>query len=629
MSKVTFLDRLRYASDNAFSKGTAVLIGWLAAITFATIVLIAFVVWVTGIAPDYNFPQLTWMGLMRTLDAGTMGGDQGSWPFLVAMLTVTLAGVFVVSTLIGILTSGIDTRLESLRKGRSRVIESNHTVILGWSQQIFAILTELTLANANQKRSCVVVLGPRDKVEMEDVIRDKVGNTGTTRIVCRTGHPIEIGDLELTNLDAARAIIILSPEQENPDAEVIKTLLAITHSPSRRDEPYHIVAELRDPKNLVVAKMVGRDEVEIVQAGDLIARIIAQMCRQAGLSVVYSELLSFEGNEIYFQEEQSLVGKTLRDALFSYEQSCVIGIQARGGAPRINPPLDTLIGIGDRLIAVSADDDTVVISQRNDLGIRAEAICTQPPLQHGPERALILGWNWRGAAIINELDHYVAPGSQIHIVADYPEAEDAVAQQCANLQNQTLTFTLGDTTDRRLLDGLNIPDYDHVITLSYSDQMEVQQADARTLITLLHLRDIASRGGQRFSIVSEMLDLRNRNLAEVTHADDFIVSDRMVSLLLAQVSENKQLNHIFGDIFDAAGSEVYLKPVHDYVETGVPVNFYTVLEAAARRGEIAFGYRQKALSTDGAQNYGVVINPNKAEEVVFTDGDSVIVFAED
>lgn len=188
---------------------------------------------------------------------------------------------------------------------------------------------------------------------------------------------------------------------------------------------------------------------------------------------------------------------------------------------------------------------------------------------------------------------------------------------------------LGDTTDRRLLDGLGIPDYDHVITLSYSDQMEVQQADARTLITLLHLRDIASRDGQRFSIVSEMLDLRNRNLAEVTHADDFIVSDRMVSLLLAQVSENKQLNHIFGDIFDAAGSEVYLKPVHDYVETGIPVNFYTVLEAAARRSEIAFGYRHKALSTDGAQNYGVVINPKKAEEIVFADGDSVIVFAED
>ena len=38
-----------------------------------------------------------------------------------------------------------------------------------------------------------------------------------------------------------------------------------------------------------------------------------------------------------------------------------------------------------------------------------------------------------------------------------------------------------------------------------------------------------------------MLDVRNRELAEVTQADDFIVSDKLVSLMLAQVSENKDL----------------------------------------------------------------------------------------
>ena len=629
MSKASFADRVRYASDNAFSKGAIVLIGWLAAITVAIIVIIAFVVRITGIAPDYNLPQLVWMGLMRTLDSGTMGGDEGSWPFLLAMLAVTLTGIFVLSTLIGILTSGIEARLESLRKGRSRVIESNHTVILGWSQQVFTILTELALANANQKKSCIVILGPEDKVAMEDAIKDKVGGTGHTRIVCRTGNPIEFGDLAITNLSEARSIIILSPDQENPDAEVIKTLLAITHAPDRRAEPYNIVAELHDAKNMDVAGMVGRDEVEIVLAGDLIARIIAQTCRQPGLSVVYSDLLSFEGDEIYFQVEPSLVGKTLREALFKYETSCIIGLHPAGQTPLVNPPLDTCIGQGDRLIAISADDDTVVISPRSDYAIRSEAIRNQPPKPSGPERALILGWNWRAASIINELDNYVAPGSHVHVVADYPEVQEVIAAQCTSLKNQMLTFTEGDTTDRRMLDSLDIPAYSHIITLSYSDSMTVQQADARTLITLLHLRDIASRCSQALSIVSEMLDMRNRNLAEVTHADDFIVSDRLISLVLAQISENRQLNHVFADIFDAAGSEIYLKPASDYVEPGVALNFYTVLEAAARRNEIALGYRRKMGGADGLATYTVAINPNKAAEVVFTAGDSVIVFAEE
>ena len=55
------------------------------------------------------------MGLMRTLDAGTMGGDSGSWPFLFSMFAVTIGGVFIVSTLIGVLTTGVEGKLEELR----------------------------------------------------------------------------------------------------------------------------------------------------------------------------------------------------------------------------------------------------------------------------------------------------------------------------------------------------------------------------------------------------------------------------------------------------------------------------------------------------------------------------------
>jgi hypothetical protein len=271
----------------------------------------------------------------------------------------------------------------------------------------------------------------------------------------------------------------------------------------------------------------------------------------------------------------------------------------------------------------------VVLSKRTDLPIHAGAIRTQPPHRRGPERALILGWNWRAPAIINELDQYVAAGSQVSVVADAAGAEAELHARCAGLQNQALTFRAGNTTDRELLDALDVGSYDHVITLSYSDTLGVQQADSRTLITLLHLRDIAERTGGRFSIISELLDVRNRNLAEVTQADDIIVSDRMISLVLAQVAENKRLNRIFDDIFNAEGSEIYLKPVEDYVEVGVPLNFYTVLEAAARRNEIAIGYRHKAHSADRTRSYGVVLNPTKSAEITFAADDRIVVIAED
>jgi len=248
--------------------------------------------------------------------------------------------------------------VRSLRRGRSRVIEAGHTVILGWSPQVFTVISELVAANANQRDPCIVVLGERDKVAMETEIRDALGKTGRTRLVCRSGSPIVLGDLDLVSLDTARAIIVLSPTGDDPDSSAIKTVLAITNRPGRKAEPHHIVAEIADPRNLEAARMVGRDEVEIVLTGDLISRIIAQTCRQSGLSVVYQDLLDFGGDEIYFKEEPALVGKTFGEALLGFEDSAVMGLSTAEG-PRLNPPMDTVIKPGDQLIAVSEDDDTI------------------------------------------------------------------------------------------------------------------------------------------------------------------------------------------------------------------------------------------------------------------------------
>jgi hypothetical protein len=157
----------------------------------------------------------------------------------------------------------------------------------------------------------------------------------------------------------------------------------------------------------------------------------------------------------------------------------------------------------------------------------------------------------------------------------------------------------------------------------------MQEADAKTLITLLHLRNISEQTGNRLSIVSEMLDIRNRELAEVTKADDFIVSDKLISLMLSQLSENKHLKKVFDVLFAAEGSEVYLKPATDYIRPGQAVNFYTVIESAARRGETAIGYRITAQANDPSKAYGVKVNPTKSEKITFTEKDKVVVLAED
>lgn len=650
MSAITFRQRLRYRFDNTMARGPAALIFWLAVVSVLMIVALSAVVIGAGLQgnlasegkPDPGFLDVAWAGLMRTLDAGTMGGDQGGWPFLLLMLAVTLGGIFVVSILIGILTTGIESKLDELRKGRSFVAESGHTVILGWSTQIFTVISEVAQANENQRSACIAILAEMDAVEMQDEIAARVGGTGRTRIVCRSGAPIDLSDLEIVNPHGARSIIILPPESDDPDAYVIKTVLALTNNPARRKEPYHIVTVIRDVRNAEVARMVGGDEVEIVLAGDLIARVTAQTCRQSGLSVAYTELMDFGGDEIYFKHEPALAGKTFAEAVAAYEDSAVIGLRFAGGGIRLNPPMDTQVGPDDRVIAISADDDTIRLSKGGAGPVEEGAIRAPAPAEKAPERTLILGWNERAGAIIGELDAYVGAGSTVLVVGDGDEVaqarEDAQRMGDRQLANLAVTLRRGDTTDRRTLDALEVGGYDHIIVLSSADGSgngngggadAVQQADARTLITLLHLRDLQDRTGQDFAIVSEMLDIRNRELAQVTRADDFIVSDNLVSLMLSQISENKELAVVFRDLFDPEGSEIYLKPAGGYVELGRPVNFYTVLESARRQGQVAIGYRIQSQAFDTAASYGVKLNPKKSELVTFAPEDRVIVLAEE
>ena len=629
-------DRLQYGFDATMSRGTPALVAWLALATVVLVAVFTLIVLAGGLAPESDDGKRSgvvdqaFKTLLHALDPGTVAGDTGTWPFLLAMFAVTLAGLFVVSALIGVIATGLDAKLQDLRKGRSRVIERDHTLVLGWSETIFTILSELRIANENEKRPVIVILAERDRVEMEDAIRAKVGDMGKTRVVCRTGSPFDVDDLGVVSPQDARSIIVLSPETEDPDAQVIKTMLALTRGPLRPEGRDHrIVAEIEDPANLEAAHLVAGDEAVVVDKSETVSRLIVQTARQSGLSVAYVELLDFAGEEIYFREDPALAGWTFGDALHAYEDCSLMGLQRADGGVELNPPSDRVIAPGDRVIAI-AEDDQRLLSARAvapNGSIDEAAIRSTPPAPDVPGRTLLLGWNRRAGSVVRELDGFVAPGSAMTVVArDSGGAEDLARD---GLRNLRVSVEAGDVTDRRTLERLQIEGYDHVMVLGESDDVEPQRADARTLVTLLHLRDIAGRTGATFTTVSEMLDERDRQLAEVTKVDDVIVSDKIISLLLAQISENRHLADVFAELFRADGAELYMRPAERYAEPGAEIAFRTLLESARRRGEVAIGYRRAAESSDPARAYGVRLNVPKSERLRVEPGDRLVVLAEE
>lgn len=611
--------------DNLMSRGTLAMIGCLALATALIIGIMSLLVWVTNSLQGVSFTTLVWMGLMRTIDSGTITGDSGSVMFVASMFTITLAGIFVFSILIGLLTTGLQNMMDSLRKGRSKVIEHNHTIILGWSDQIFTIISELIEANSNQKKSCIVIMGNKDKIEMDDEIRSRVPNRGRTRIVCRTGNPIDVNDMSIVNMNDSRSVILM----EDSDADTIKAVLAITNTEGCKDKDFTIVTILNHEKNLEVAQIAGQGRVEYILYNNIISRIMAQTCRQSGISAVYLELLDYDGDEIYITKCPELTGIKFGEALHSFADSSLIGIK-RGDKTQLKPPMDFIIEDGDELITISEDDDKVIVLTKCPCEIQEEFIVEEyQPAETEPEYILILGWNENAASIITELDGYVPKGSYLAVASDREDAGDIWRKTGRTLGSLTVDFYFDDITDRKVLNALMARNFQHVVLLSNKDTDDIQKADANTLITLLHLRDISEKTDLVFNTVSEILDNRNRQLAEVAKVNDFIISEKIISLMLAQISENKYLGPVFQDLFDADGSEIYMKPAANYIKPGEKVNFYTVVEAARRKDEVVIGYKIASLQNDKTKGYGICTNPDKAELISFAEADMLIVLAEE
>jgi hypothetical protein len=152
-----------------------------------------------------------------------------------------------------------------------------------------------------------------------------------------------------------------------------------------------------------------------------------------------------------------------------------------------------------------------------DLGIDEQAIQTLRPSTSLSARRSWL--NHRAPAILRELEHYVAPGCRL--VVRPGGGRRSRARVDRDMHNPDDRVPPGDTTDRATPKALNRELQPHHRAV-LPDQLTCS-APTRTLVTLLHLRDM-ERAWARISRSSRNADIRNRQLA-VTHADDFIVSD--------------------------------------------------------------------------------------------------------
>ncbi|CAF1077551.1 unnamed protein product [Rotaria sordida] len=279
---------IKYKFNNLFAHGLIFIIPLLTIISVFIILIFSVIYYYTEETDNYE--DALWQTFTRILNPCAAADDEGLKNRITSGIVI-LCGLVIVAILIGAIVTFMDEKLNELKKGRTTVVEKNHTIILGWSPKIFDIINELIIANESQRNPSIVILTSKDRSEIQYIIQNKINDSKNTRIIYRNGDPTSINNLKKLSLNQARSIIILAPEINNPDVRVIKTILAIRNSPRRNNINFHVVAEIKERINLEAAMIAGGDEALFVYVGEIIARIIAQSCRQCGLSVILTILL--------------------------------------------------------------------------------------------------------------------------------------------------------------------------------------------------------------------------------------------------------------------------------------------------------------------------------------------------
>ncbi len=593
------------------AKGAITLVGMLFLAT-ALVVVVAGIILVFVNADGSTVGGNVWASVMHVIDAGTItGADTDNIGFLIIMSLVTLCGLFVTSILIGIITTGFEEKLYDLKKGTARVIEENHTVILGFNNNIYSLISETIEANENHKDGCIVILADDDKEMIDTAISEMIPDLKTTRIITRKGSITDFFMLAKCSIEHARCIII----NEDRDLITIKSILAINNYLNRQkgtgNKP-HIVATIYDESNFHAAQIISEGNAEIVLVQDAISRIIAQTCRYPGLSDVLIELFDYAGDELYFEKFPELKGEVFGDVLNYFDKAVVFGYK-RAGQVYLNPEKDVVLEEMDELLLLVEDDGMAKVTKRQVpilSGVKVDGTLKEAALD-----LLIIGANSKVEQIILEVDEFMSSGSRVVVANEsIPESITVLTDK---LQNVVLTCEACDVNDRENIERLTHENMNHVLLLS--DDCDSETSDAMTLLRLIHLRDIAKINGWTFSITSEMKDVANQRLARVAEANDLVVGSNIINLMLTQIAENRSLSDVFQELLRAEGSEIYIRDASYYVKLDTEVDFYTITDILREHNEIAIGYKKQV-----GKSFEIITNPEKSTKIKFGQLDGII-----
>ncbi|MCR5683955.1 MAG: hypothetical protein K6G81_00845 [Lachnospiraceae bacterium] len=522
------------------------------------------------------------------------------------MAVAAIVGLLITSVLIGIISNAIEEHIDGLKDGKSRVLENDHLVILGFIPGEYTLIKQIILAAGSEKRT-VVIASDVSSEEMREAVFDNLDVPKNVKLIFRTIDIYDPASLEKLSLTTSRHILI------NPmdDMNTIKALLAVS-----------LLINSADNENVRVSALVSRNEhrfpdtvaarhnVTTIQMRNAIARMVAHSCSQTGLSDAFREVFSFEGNEFYYISIEEAAGMSFSELSYRLDNAVPIGL-IHDGEIILNPDKDRKIAQNDRIIVFSQEAGSAVLT---DSKYHEMPMGRYKSSETG-KSIVIIGYNSSFKLVYRELSENITEV----IVAGIPEEKEASAIKVGNeAEKRKMTIYDDDIDEMENLSGI-AKKVDHVVLLS-DYTLEDEEADIQSIFRIMRLRDIRTKNGLKFNITAEMRKKSNLNLIREEEHMDYVVASNMSSLFLAQLCENYELNGLYKEILASRGNELYLKRAKNFGLEGV----YTTVQLrnlALSNKCIFMGYLR-------GETYESFFNPALSEEITLGSGDSLIVLSE-
>jgi ion channel POLLUX/CASTOR len=591
--------------------------------------------------------EAIWWAFLRLTDPGYLGDDEGVVLRSVSTVLTVMGYVLFLGALIAIMTQWLNSKLETLESGITPIALNDHILILGWTNRTPTVAAELLLsqgrvrrflARHGVKRLRLVVLAERVSASLVQDMRDRLGALWDQRaVIFRSGTPLRTEHLQRVDFMNAAAIVIPGADfgaggSSAVDSRAIKILLSIANHPSARKEGAElplVVTEIFDARKISVALGAYPGRIEIVASDAMIARLIAQNVRHSGLSRVYGEILTHGiENELYIRECGSLAGQRVQDLVDVFPDAVLLGVVRRDGRsyqPLLNPPPGFVVESDDRfvLLARSYEDSGPEPGAEPRQLDRGHPRPVNPVMSR-ERRILILGWNHKVPALLQEFDGYHGESFAVDVLSMVP-LEDRIARlerHDVRLERVKLTHLLGDSNVPSDLARTSPSEYDNIVLLGGDWLDSGEEADARTIVGYLLLRELLPvRSGPE--VLLELMDPGSVSLFRQRRGE-VIISPVILGHILAQVALRRELRAVFDELFGPGGAEIFFQPVLDYAEPGRRTDFRVLRAAATLRGETALGVRI-ASRTDLPG--GLFLNPAPDHSWELQSEDELVVLA--